>query len=69
MIYLLFIYLVERESTSMGTVEGEAGSTKQGVRHGTQSQDPEIITWAEGRHPTDWATQLPLLYDFYNKCA
>ena len=34
----------------------------QVARYGAPSQDPEIMTWAEGRHLTDWATQaLPHL--------
>ena len=31
--------------------------TDQGAPCGAWSQDPEIMTWAEGRHFTDWATQ------------
>ena len=30
------------------TQEGEAGSM-QGTRHGTQSRDSRILSWAEGR--------------------
>ena len=29
------------------------------VTHETQSQDPGIMTWAEGKRLTDWATQAP----------
>ena len=47
--------------------EGEAGSpAEQGARHGAQSQDPGIMTWAEGRCLTDWATQARLLLVFLN---
>ena len=27
--------------------------------HRTPTQDPEIMTWAEGRRPADWAAQAP----------
>ena len=33
--------------------------TEQGVGGRAQSQDPGIMTWAEGRHLTYWATQAP----------
>ena len=34
----------------------------QGALHrSSSSQDPEIMTWAKGRHLTDWATQVPQL--------
>jgi len=32
--------------------------TEQGAWCGTQSQGPGIMTWAEGRHSIDWATQV-----------
>ena len=34
--------------------------TEQGAHHGAGSQDPEVMTQAEGRHLTDLATQVPL---------
>ena len=33
---------------------------EQGARCGTRSRAPGIMTWAEGRCLTDWATQAPL---------
>ena len=30
---------------------------EQGARHGARSHNPGIMTWAEGRHFTDGATQ------------
>ena len=37
--------------------EGEEGSPLS--PNGAPSQDPEVMTWARGRHSTDWATQAP----------
>ena len=42
---ILFMYLRDRE---------------QGPQCGAPSQDPGIMTWAEGRCLIDWATQAPL---------
>ena len=40
--------------------EGKVGSSLNREPHeGTQCQDPKIMTWAEGRCLTDWATQAP----------
>ena len=36
-------------------------SMRQGAQCGAQTQDPVVMTWAEGRHLTDWATQPPPL--------
>ena len=44
--------------------EGEAGST-QGAGRGTQSRDPRIMPWAEGRHQTAEPPRLPLLSNFF----
>ena len=61
-----FIYLRERESTSRG--KGEAsypprGEANTGLNPTTLGSwpDPGIMTWAEGRHSTHWATQEPQL--------
>ena len=56
-----FIYLFDRERAQAGGVgEGEADApAEQGARRGTWAQDPRIMTWAEGRCFTDWATQVP----------
>ena len=49
-ILCIYSWKTERErSRDIG--RGEAGST-QGAQHGTQSQDPRITSWAEGRHST-----------------
>ena len=42
--------------------QGEADSSLSTEPHGckTRSQDPGIMTWAEGRCLTNWATQAPL---------
>ena len=39
----------KREREAETQVEGETGSM-QGAQRGTQSQDPRITLWAEGRH-------------------
>ena len=36
----------------------------QGARRGTRSWVSRIRPWAEGRHPTDGATQAPLFFYF-----
>ena len=40
--------------------EGEAGST-QGAPRGTQSRDPKIMSWAEGKHPMAEPPRDPIL--------
>ena len=49
---ILCIYLTEREH-KQGEWQGE---------HKAGSQDPRIMTWAEGRCLTYWVTQAPLNY-------
>ena len=39
-------------------------STEQGAWHGPQSMNSRIMSWAESRHLTDWATQAPLTFTF-----
>ena len=59
---ILFIYLRESEKEH-GGVGGRRRArfpTEQGAQCGTRSQDHGIRTWAESRHLTDWATQVPL---------
>lgn len=59
----LFIHLTERESTSRkGRGRGRCRRrlpTELGAQHRTPYQDPETRAWAQGRHPTIWATQVP----------
>ena len=43
------------EQQAEGEGEGEAGSQTW-----ARSQDPGIMTWAEDRHSTKWATPVPL---------
>jgi len=40
--------------------EWEKQIAEQGARREALSQDPKIMTWAEDRCLTDWATQVPL---------
>ena len=65
-----FIYLRKSESVreceQWGMV-GEKLPTEQRAWCGTQSQNPGIMTWAEGRHLSDWATQAPQVLIFVLK--
>ena len=66
----MFIFEGERDSVSGGRTETEgdtesevgsrlwAVSTERDV--GLELMDHEIMTWAEVRRSTDWATQAPL---------
>ena len=51
------------EGQREGDTEPEAGSRLQAVSTepdaGLELTDPEIMTWAEVGHLTDWATQAP----------
>ena len=66
----MFIYFWDRERQSMnrgesereGDTESEAGSSLWAVSTadaGFELTDREIMTWAEVRRLTDWATQPP----------
>ena len=70
LLFLRFnLFISQRERAQAG---GEAGrgrgrrrlSTKQGAQCRAQSQDPEIMIWAEGRCLANWATQVPYVYCF-----
>ena len=55
-----FTYLTESEQASRGRGrqrETEAGSPRAGSPMVAPSQDPGIMTWAKGRHFSNWATQ------------
>jgi len=57
-----FIYLRERAQAQARGGRGRGRirlPTEQGAQCGTRSQDPEIMTWAEGRRLANWATQVP----------
>ena len=70
-IFLMFIYLWDRERQSMsrggaereGHTESKAGSRLRAVSKepnvGFELMDGEIMTWAEVRRLTDWATRAP----------
>ena len=63
--FYLFIWEREFKRTSMRGVRSRRRRrsglpAEQGAWHGAQSQAPGIMTWAEGRHPTKWATQTYL---------
>ena len=63
-LFFLRFYLTQRASEHKGGRIRRRGRSKlpaeQGAYCGAPSQDPGIMTWAEGRHLTDWATQAPL---------
>ena len=59
-----FIYLLDRErGQAGGTADWGWGRSRLPTARwsgdGARSQDPGIMTWAEGRHLTDWAAQVP----------
>ena len=68
-IFLTFIY-ISRDSVSGGGAEREGDTESvEGSRLWTDSTEPdaglkltdrEIMSWAEVRRLTDWATQVPL---------
>ena len=56
----------DRESMSLGVVKRGRGrrrlSAEQGAWQEAPSQDPGVMTWAEGRGVSDWATWAPSSY-------
>ena len=71
---ILFIYMREREHEWRGRSQVERRRrlpTNQGACCWAGSQDSRIMTWAEGRYLTDWATQAPLekLFDPLCLCS
>ena len=68
--FYLFVWQRERAQAGGAADRGRGRnrpSEKQGAWCGAQSQDPRIMTWAEGRRLTDWVTQAPLLPTFLSK--
>ena len=58
--FYLFIWEREGKRDSRGRDRGKSRvMTERRDWCGAWSQDPEIVTWAEGRRLTDWATQVP----------
>ena len=47
----MYLFMRDTHREAETQAEGEAGSM-QGARHGTRSQDPGVMLWAEGRHLT-----------------
>ena len=70
-----FICLFERQRSQVGREAGRererGGGSRLPAEHrawcGTRSQDPDIMTWAEGRGLTHWATQMPIHYFLVGK--
>ena len=59
---ILYIYWRECESKNTCRGRGRRRSRfpiEQGAWWKAGSQDPEIMTWAKGRHLTNWAIQVP----------
>ena len=59
---ILFIWenMSKREEQREGRGRGRSRRpAEQGAGHGTRSWDSRIMTWAKGRHSTDWATRAP----------
>ena len=57
--FYLFVCLFEREDEQSVGKGRSRLTTKWGAQFGPWCQDPEILTWAEGRRLTVWATQVP----------
>ena len=59
----MFIFERERARAQERETESEAGSRLWAVSTepevGLELPNQEIMTWAEVRHLTDWATQVP----------
>ena len=60
-----FIYLTERMCAQAGKAAGRGRGrsrlpAEQGAQCGAWSQDSGIMTWAESRGSTQWATQAPI---------
>ena len=67
----LFIYLGEREKESVCAWGGSRLPTNQGTRQRTQTQAPDLLTWADGRCLPDGAPLLhwhPAIKEFQRKC-
>ena len=61
LLYYFLPFFLREHSRTGGRVRGRGTSrlpSEQGAWYGAQSQDPGIMTWAEGRHLTD--TPAPL---------
>ena len=67
LLFFKILFIWERVSESTNRWEGQREREKQTLAEqeapsGTRSQDPVVLTWAEGRWFTDWATQVPPLF-------
>ena len=66
-----YLFICQREWAQADREAGRGrGRSKlpaeQGARCGTRSQDPGIMTWAEGSRLTNWATQASRFSAFYH---
>ena len=53
--FRFYLFIWQRERPQAGGAAEEEGASR------ARSQDPRIMTWAKGRHLTDWATQVPCI--------
>ena len=68
----IFIYLTERAQTGRAAGRGRGRSRlpdEQGAQCGAQSRDSGIMTSAQGRGSTDWATQAHVSPGFFSSFA
>ena len=62
---ILFTYLREREIVRERMSRGREREKQAPCWAGAGFQAPGIMTWAEGRHLTNWTTQVPQLWVLY----
>ena len=73
---MFYLFLRERQNANGGQAEGEGDAESEaGSRPWAVSTEPDaglelknhkILTWAEVRRLTDWATQVPHESEFLN---
>ena len=66
-IHFIYFFETEREKRNRRGETGRGRSrlpAEQGARCRASSQDPEIMTWAKGRHSIDWANPVPQILAF-----
>ena len=62
--FFKILFIRERENMSRGSGRRRSRLNREpseyGAWYGIWSQNPRVMTWAKGRHLTNWATQVPL---------
>ena len=68
--FFLRLYLRKRETEIVREhewgEEGKAGSSLRRIWGRAPAQDPGIMTWAEGRHLTDWAPRCTVVSPYWS---